>query len=382
MKTMILPGATIGVLGGGQLGRMLCLDARRMGYRTMVWSGVEARYAEPVQGVADIVMNEPFDSEEALKKFCAEVDVATVEFENIPVETMRAVAKNIPMRPCADSVAICQRRVAEKTFLKEQKIPCAPFAVVDSLADLEKAYAKIGPEAVLKTAAFGYDGKGQVRLKKGADLSAAWEELGGQQAVLEGFVEFECEISVIVARKENGEITPFPPAENHHRDHILDMSLVPARIRESSTEDALEIAVQIAEAMDYVGLLAVEFFVKHSGEVLVNEMAPRPHNSGHYTMDGCATSQFEQQLRAICGLPLGSAELLNFTVMLNLLGDMWRGDPRKLNEEAIFETYGATLHLYGKTDPGERRKMGHVNIVGEMEILEEAEDLKATLLEG
>ena len=380
-NVMMLPGATVGILGGGQLGRMLCLDARRMGYRTVVWSGGPAEHAEPTQGVADVVINEPFDSAEALERFCNEADVATVEFENIPVETMRSVAKSVPMRPSADSVAICQRRVVEKEFLREQKIPCAPFAVVDSLADLEKAYAEIGPKAVLKTAAFGYDGKGQVLLAEGSDLAAAWEELGGQKAVLEGFVDFECEVSVILARSTDGEVAPFPVAENQHRHHMLDMSIVPARIDEEAMEQAFEIAIQIAEAMDYVGLLAVEFFVGKDGEVLVNEMAPRPHNSGHFTMDGCMTSQFEQQLRAVCGLPLGANELLGFTVMINLLGDMWRGEPRRLNEEEILESYGANLHLYGKTDPGVRRKMGHVNLVGGDEsVLEEAFYLKGRLL--
>ena len=377
---MILPGETIGMLGGGQLGRMFCLEARRLGYRTVVWSGVEHGPSEPVEGVADVVLNKSFQSREALEEFCRQVAVATVEFENIPVECLRAVEERVPLRPSSGSVAVCQRRAVEKTFLRDHGIPCAPFAVVESLAELAEAYGRIGPEAVLKTAAFGYDGKGQVRLRKGDDPAAAWETLDGQRAVLEGFVDFACEISVLVARNERGERAEFPPAENEHRHHILDLSIVPARVEEKTKKEAYEIALRVAEALDYQGLLAVEFFVERSGSVLVNELAPRPHNSGHYTMDGCLTSQFEQQLRAVCGLPLGSPELLAETVMLNLLGDMWRGEPRRLDEAAVMDTEGAKLHLYGKSDPGERRKMGHVNLVGNETVLSRARALKEKLL--
>ena len=379
---VFLPGSSLGILGGGQLGRMLCLEARRMGYRTVVWSGIEGGPSAPVEGVADVVINRGFDAADALAEFAGQVDVVTFEFENIPRETIEELEKKVLLRPAGGNVAICQHRRAEKMFLRNNDIPCAPFEVIESLDELKKAYAEIGPDAVLKTAAFGYDGKGQVRLRPGDDPADAWIEIGGEPSVLEGFVDFECEMSVIIARTADGSIELFPPAENQHRHHILDLSLVPARVREESMEEAFDIAINIVSSLDYVGLLAVEFFVLGSGEVLVNEMAPRPHNSGHYTMDGCLTSQFEQQLRAVCGLPLGSTELFNFTVMLNLLGDMWRGEPRTLDTAAIFDTPGTSLHLYGKGDPGERRKMGHVNLVGEEDTYEIALELKERLLGG
>ena len=367
------PGKTLGILGGGQLGRMLCLEARRMGYRTVAWTGTSE--AKPIEKVADEVILSGFDCSESLKKFCKEVDVATVEFENIPLETLKAVEGEVPLYPNAHAIGTSQHRSREKTFLRENDIPCAPFALVNTLEELQAAYDEIGPKAVLKTAAFGYDGKGQVKITSANQLEEAWESVEGRASVLEGFVEFECEVSVLVA--SNGEETVcYPVGENAHREHILDYTIVPARVGETSAEQAREIAIRIAKALDYRGLLAVEFFVKEDGKVIVNEMAPRPHNSGHYTQDGCATSQFEQQLRAVCGLTLGSVELLTPTVMLNLLGDMWHPD---LNHERIFQDDATFLHLYGKSDASGRRKMGHVNLLGE-DSLEKAFALKRDLL--
>ncbi len=369
---------TLGILGGGQLGRMLSLEARRLGVKTVVWSGVSV--AECTDGVADVLINESFGSDEAFVNFTSQVDVATVEFENIPHALLKKVENAVGLYPSAESIAIAQHRSREKAFLSEHNIPCAPFALVHSLEELESSYSEIGPEGVLKTAAFGYDGKGQVRLSSPEQLAAAWESVEGQPSVLEGFVDFDCEISVLVARDIRGECSYFPPAENRHRHHMLDVSIVPARVSEEVRVKACEIAQRLAEALDYRGLLAVEFFVKKDGGVLVNEMAPRPHNSGHYTMDACVTSQFEQQLRAVCGLPLGSPELVSPTIMLNLLGDMWHGAPRALDENTIWQTEGAKLHLYGKSDPGERRKMGHVNVIGNQDPLTKVEALKSALL--
>lgn len=375
---MILPGGTLGILGGGQLARMLSLDARRMGYRTVVWSGTPA--AEPTAGVSDVVINKSFDDLEALAEFTAQVDVVTVEFENIPLETLQAVEEKVSLYPSSESIGVSQHRSREKAFLTEYDIPCAPYAMVNSLEDLEKGYAEVGPTGVLKTAAFGYDGKGQVKLTSADQLAEAWESVEGQPSVLEGFVDFACEISVLVARGASGESVSFAPVENQHRHHVLDLTIAPARVGEQVLADAQAIAKRLVEALDYRGLLAVEFFVEKSGRVLVNEMAPRPHNSGHFTMNGCVTSQFEQQLRAVVGLPLGSTELLSPTVMLNLLGDMWKGEPRKLDTSAILSTEGAKLHLYGKSTPGERRKLGHVNLVGGNDVLLRGEALKKALL--
>ncbi len=366
---------TLGILGGGQLARMLCLDARRMGVKTVVWSGTAT--AEPTEGVADQVIKKSFDDELAREEFCHKVDFATVEFENIPQETLCKVEEVVGLHPSAESIAISQHRSREKSFLREHGIPCAPFALVNSLEELEAAYAELGPVAVLKTAAFGYDGKGQVKITASEQVEAAWHSVQGTPSVLEGFVDFQCEISALVARGKRGDMRIFPLAENEHRHHILDLSIVPARVSSTSAKEAEQIATRLAEKLDYRGLLAVEFFVDKSGGVLVNEMAPRPHNSGHFTMNACVTSQFEQQLRAVCGLPLGSTELLGESVMLNLLGDMWNPD---LNRAEILATEGAKLHLYGKQDASGRRKLGHVNLIGGDSPEARARSLKKKLL--
>jgi len=366
---------TLGILGGGQLARMLCMDARRMGVRTVVWSGTAE--AEPTEGVADVLIKKGFEDPDARTQFCEAVDFVTVEFENIPRETLREVEAAVPLYPSARSIEITQHRSREKSFLREHGIPCAPFAFVDSLEMLTSAYAEIGPQCVLKTAAFGYDGKGQVRLTAADQLDDAWVAVDGQPSVLEGFIDFQCEISVLVARGQDGWCAAFPPAENEHRHHILDLTIVPARVSEATLSEAKSIALELVEKLDYRGLLAVEFFVEKSGRVIVNEMAPRPHNSGHFTMNSCVTSQFEQQLRAVCGLPLGSVEMLSACVMLNVLGDMWNPE---LDTGEIVATDGAKLHLYGKSDPGVRRKMGHINFVGSGDLVHRAKELKGKLL--
>jgi 5-(carboxyamino)imidazole ribonucleotide synthase len=377
---VIPPGAVLGILGGGQLGRMFCMAARRMGYRTLVWTGgLEA----PAMVVADEAIDEPFDSAEALEEFVTKAAVATVEFENIPRETMEAVASRIALHPSPNAVAICQHREREKAFLKENGIPCAPFAVVASAAELVAALGKIGTPAVLKTAAFGYDGKGQLKLEGDENLEEVWASFGTDRAVLEAFIPFERELSVMVARSGDGSVAAYDPAENRHRHHILDVSIVPARVSAAVAAEAKIIACRVAEALDYRGIMGVEFFHLPDGSLLVNEMAPRPHNSGHHTLDACATSQFEQQVRVICGLPAGSTRLLSPVVMLNLLGDMWPGETEPPDWTPLFADGSAFLHLYGKRRAVGRRKMGHVNFLGVEadEALQRAVAIKGALLD-
>ena len=351
-----------------------------MGYRTVVWTGgLEA----PAMEVADEAIDAPFDSAEALAAFVAKARVATVEFENIPRATLEAVAAEVPLHPSPEAVAICQNREREKTFLRANGIPCARFELVESADGLAAALKRIGKPAVLKTADFGYDGKGQRKLEGGEDLDEVWRDFEGGRAVLEAFVPFDREISVMVARDAGGLTVTFDPAENRHRHHILDVSIVPARIDQTVAEEARRLAAEVAEALNYRGIMGVEFFLLGDGTLLVNEMAPRPHNSGHHTLDACATSQFEQQLRAVCGLPLGSPRLLSPVVMLNLLGDLWPGETEAPDWSPLFAEGEAYLHLYGKARAVGRRKMGHANVLGTSAeaALERAEALKARWLE-
>ncbi len=371
-----LPGETwIGVMGGGQLGRMLALEARRMGYRVIKWSG------GPESGPSDManeVVAAPFDDEAALEAFTGRADVATVEFENLPFEVMERVAERIPMSPRPEAVRVCQHREREKVFLREHGFHCAWFEVVSSAGELAGALERMpSPEGILKTAEFGYDGKGQLPVRRQDEAEAVWAAFGGGRAVLEERVELEAELSVLVVRDALGNLVCYDPVENRHRDHILDQSIVPARLPGPVQREAVSMAGAIAKALDYHGVLAVEYFLGADGRLLVNELAPRPHNSGHHTLDACATSQFEQQLRVLCGLPLGSPKLLCPAVMLNLLGDLWdedgRGGPdwgRMLTIEA------AKLHLYGKREARPGRKMGHVTFLAETRegALESAED--------
>ncbi len=377
---VIPPGSVLGILGGGQLGRMFCMEARRMGYRTLVWTGgLEA----PAIVVADEAIDAPFDSAEALEQFVSKSAAATVEFENIPRETLEAVAARITLHPSPNAVAICQHREREKAFLKAHGIPCAPFAVVSSAAELAEAIRGIGTPAVLKTAAFGYDGKGQLKLNGGEDAATVWEAFGTDRAVLEAFIPFERELSVMVARSADGSMVAYDPAENRHRHHILDLSIIPARVSSAIAAEAKVIACRVAEALDYRGIMGVEFFHLPDGSLLVNEMAPRPHNSGHHTLDACATSQFEQQVRVTCGLPAGSPRLLSPVVMLNLLGDMWPDETEAPDWLPLFRDGSAFLHLYGKRRASGRRKMGHANFLGPdaEDCLRRAAALKEELLQ-
>lgn len=348
----IPPGATIGILGGGQLGRMTALAAASLGYRTHVFSPEPGC---PAGQVATVVSTASFDNPDALASFAGSVAVATFEFENVPIEAAEAVARLTPLRPAPRALAISQDRVEEKRFLVANGVPVAPWREIASPDGLAAALAEIGTPAVLKSARMGYDGKGQVRLSAGTDLASAWRAMGYARGVLEAFVPFACEISVVVARGRDGSSVAYDPSENRHRDHILDESVAPAAISSETAAEAQRLARAVAAALDLVGLVAVEMFVMPDGGLMANEIAPRPHNSGHWTMDACRTGQFEQLVRAICGLPLGAVERHADVRMKNLLGDAVDAWPEVLAEP------DAKLHLYGKAQARPGRKMGHVN---------------------
>lgn len=359
MEPPLAPGGTIGILGGGQLGRMSAQAARRLGYKVRTFDPSPGACAAEV---SDLHVCASWDDHEAVDRFARGCGRVTLEFENIPPATVARAARHCPAHPSAEVLAICQNRRREKEFLRGAGIPCAPFEVVESEAALRPALARIGHPCVLKTAAFGYDGKGQAKLADpSADASAAWARIGGQVAVLEGWVPFDLEISVLVARTAGGAVAAFEPAENHHRNHILHLSVSPARIPEALARRARELALGVAEKIGLVGLLGVEMFAR-GGEILVNELAPRPHNSGHQTLECAETSQFEQHIRAVCGLPLGPTALRSPAAMVNLLGDLWR-DGREPDWSAARAAPGAHLHLYGKGRAAPGRKMGHVTVL-------------------
>ena len=356
----IQPGGIVGILGGGQLGRMLAIAARRMGYRVHAY---EPQPDCPAGQICDVEVNAPYTDSASLRAFAEGVDVISFEFENIPRSAVEAVEALRPVRPRGEVLHICQNREREKNFLQANGFPCAPFRVVDSGEALRTALAEIGTPAVLKTADFGYDGKGQVKLTGQVDAEAVWSKFGAPRGVLEKWIPFQAELSVVCARGLDGTIAAFPASENIHTNHILDLSIVPARFSAAVLQKAETIASEITRKLDVLGLLAVEFFLTTDGELLVNELAPRPHNSGHFTFDACVTSQFEQQLRAVCGLPLGSPELLRPVVMWNILGDLWKnGTP---DWSAVLRDPRAKLHLYGKSEARPGRKMGHVCLMAE-----------------
>ena len=351
----ILPGATVGVLGSGQLGRMFAIAARRMGYRVHTFSPDSDT---PTGQVADREYEHPYDDLDAVREFARGVSVVTFEFENVPAETVEAAAALAPVRPSGAVLYTTQHRLREKTFLNARGFPVAPFRHVRRPEDLSAALEEIGFPAVLKTAGFGYDGKGQTRIDSAEDASAAFDALRGQEGVVEAFVDFEREVSVVAARGASGEFAHYGVVENTHSRHILDLSVAPARVEEDVAREAIRIARAVLEELDVVGVTCVEFFLTGAGRLLVNELAPRPHNSGHFTFDASLTSQFEQQLRAVCGLPLGSTELLRPAAMANLLGDLWQGG--EPDWSAALAHPDVKLHLYGKTEARRGRKMGHL----------------------
>jgi 5-(carboxyamino)imidazole ribonucleotide synthase len=348
---MLPPGSTIGILGGGQLGRMTAIAAARLGYKTHVFASEADAPAAQVAAAATVA---PFGDAAAVARFAAAVDVATCEFENVPAAVLRRVAAKRPVLPRPDILEIAQDRLREKNFLRGIGIATTEFRAVDGPDELAEAARELGRPAVLKTVRLGYDGKGQVRLDADTDAEEAWRRMGAAHGILEAFVDFRCEISVIVARGGDSALAAYVPVENEHRNHILHRTIAPARITPDRAEAATAIARRIAEEVGLVGVLAVEMFVTKAGGILVNELAPRPHNSGHWTIDACVTSQFEQLVRAVCGLPLGSPERHSDAVMTNLLGR------EAANWRAVLDEPNAKLHLYGKSAARPGRKMGHV----------------------
>jgi 5-(carboxyamino)imidazole ribonucleotide synthase len=350
---MLEPGAVIGILGGGQLGRMLSVAASRLGFRTHIF---EPGAHPPAADVAHEVTTAGYEDLAALRAFAASVDVITYEFENVPTAALDALEALRPIRPNRRALAVSQDRIAEKDFLTGLGLVCAPYAAVGSLGDLEAALAKIGTPAILKTTRLGYDGKGQARIMESADAPAAWTMMQGAPAVLEGFIAFSHEVSVIAARGLDGSVACFDPGENVHRDGILRTTTIPARLTASQRTDAVLLAARILNALDYVGVMGVELFVAPEG-LIVNEIAPRVHNSGHWTQQGCAVDQFEQHIRAVAGWPLGDGSRYADVVMENLIGDDIVRIPALLRER------GVSVHLYGKGPARPGRKMGHVNRV-------------------
>jgi 5-(carboxyamino)imidazole ribonucleotide synthase len=355
VTSAILPGSTIGVLGSGQLGRMFAIAARRMGYRVHTLS---PDTDTPTGQVADVEITAAYDDLDAIRAFVRGVDVVTFEFENIPAASVDAAAAYVPVHPSAQVLHTTQHRLREKTFLAQRGYPVTRFRPVRGCDELLAALREVGLPAVLKTAGFGYDGKGQSTIASPADVEPALQALGEQEGVLEAFVDFEREVSVVGARSLDGSFAHYGVIDNTHRRHILDLSVAPAAVSPPIAREAVDIARSLIEQLEVVGVLCVEFFLTRDGKLLVNELAPRPHNSGHFTFDACITSQFEQQLRAVCGLPLGSTEQVRPAAMANLLGDLWQhGEP---DWAAACAFPQVKLHLYGKLVPRPGRKMGHL----------------------
>ncbi len=348
---MLSPGATIGILGGGQLGRMTALAAARLGFRTHIFA---TEPDSPGSQVTPLVTIGRFDDADALRRFAATVDVVTYETENIPLDTVATILPIRPVLPGIDVLRVTQDRLLEKDFIRAIGVPTAPYQAINGVEDLRAALLALEGKAILKSVRMGYDGKGQVAVDRLSSPEVVWRQMGGDQGILEGFVDFRCEVSVIVARGLDGSVAAYPVVENHHAHHILDRTIAPARVEPDVAAAAEAAALGIAQALDVKGLLAVEMFVTRDHRVLVNELAPRPHNSGHWTMDACYTDQFEQLVRAITGLPLGSTDRHSDAEMRNLIGrevETWQSflsEPR------------AKLHLYGKKDAPAGRKMGHV----------------------
>jgi 5-(carboxyamino)imidazole ribonucleotide synthase len=358
---MIQPGATLGLLGGGQLGRMFVLAARALGYRVTV---LDPDVDSPAAQVADRHLAAAYDDESALEQLARECAAVTTEFENVPATSLEFLAARVPVRPGARAVAIAQDRALEKSFLRDNGFATARFAVIDDADALASALSEVGSPALLKTTQLGYDGKGQARVDDLDSARMAFAALGGVRCVLEERVGLEREVSVVLGRGADGEVRCYPVTENRHRDGILDISLAPARVDEDVRMQAVAIATAIAAKLDYCGVLAVEFFVCTDGRLLVNEFAPRPHNSGHWTLDAAVTSQFEQQVRALCGRPLGDTRTLGAAAMVNILGDLWRGSEAP-DWARVQRWPGAKLHLYGKREARPGRKMGHVTCLGD-----------------
>ncbi|MDE0313031.1 MAG: 5-(carboxyamino)imidazole ribonucleotide synthase [Caldilineaceae bacterium] len=364
------PGSTIGVFGSGQLGRMLAMEARRMGYRIHAYS---PERNSPTGQIADFEFAAAYDDTAAVRSFIRGVDALTFEFENVPsLVAETAAAEGVPVRPSGPILHAAQNRQREKSMLSQAGLPVTPYRFVIDTSELKEAVNQIGYPAILKTAAFGYDGKGQIRIERDTRLDSAWNSLGRQPCVLEAFVNFERELSIVAARGQNGGFATYPLVENRHVNHILDVTIAPADVEPSVAQEAARLARRLCEFLDLTGVLCIEFFLipetrtgnshdpQSNGRLLINEIAPRPHNSGHWTIEGAVTSQFEQQLRTVSGLAPGSTQQLRPAVMLNLLGDLWQcGEP---NWQALLAFSNVKLHLYGKHEPRPGRKMGHLTV--------------------
>ncbi|KJH67687.1 5-(carboxyamino)imidazole ribonucleotide synthase [Chromobacterium violaceum] len=373
----ILPPAMLGILGGGQLGRMFAVAAKTMGYRVTVLDPDENA---PAAAFADRHIRAPYNDPAALRELADSCAAVTTEFENVNADAMRELARRTRVSPSGDCVAVAQDRIAEKAWINRAGLPTAPYLAIESVEDIQVDLAPYLP-GILKTARLGYDGKGQVRVQTADEARAAYANLGGQACVLEKMLDLQLEVSAIVTRVSGAQSAVFPVAENIHKNGILDESIVPARIAPALAARAQDMARKLAEALDYVGVLAVEFFVLADDSLVVNEIAPRPHNSGHYTLTACLTDQFQQQVRAMCGLLPGRTDLLSPVVMVNLLGDVWKDDGHEPNWDVLAEAPNAQLHLYGKKQARPGRKMGHFNVMAASadEALEQARALKDTL---
>lgn len=369
---MILPGAWIGLLGGGQLGRMFTIAARSMGYRVLV---LDPDPLSPAGLIADRHLQHPYTHPDSLAEMGRSCGVVTTEFENVPAEALKSLSVHLPVRPGPEALAIAQDRVREKTFARSHGVDTARFHAIHTDSDLAAACADLDGPAILKTNRLGYDGKGQRTVTGLEEARRAFHDFGEVGCILEERVELECELSVVLARSPGGEIRSFPAGENRHVAGILDTTMVPAGVPKEMAEQARVAAERLASALDYVGVLGVELFVVKGGRILFNEMAPRPHNSAHYTLDACVTDQFEQQVRAVCDLPLGDPGLLSPVCMVNLLGDLWqKGTPRW---DLALANRRAKLHLYGKHEARPGRKMGHLNVLSDSPETARAEALEA-----
>ncbi|WP_137936040.1 5-(carboxyamino)imidazole ribonucleotide synthase [Chitinivorax sp. B] len=364
----ILPNAMLGILGGGQLGRMFTMAARAMGYRVTV---LDPDPDSPAGGLADVHICSKYDDPGALQMLVDTCAAVTTEFENVPAESMRFLQARMRVTPSAECVSIAQDRIKEKRYISGAGLGVAPFLAIENEADLVQAMEAYLP-GILKSARLGYDGKGQIRVKTAEEVRTVWQQMGSKPCVLEKMLNLKTEISVIVTRTSTTEVSTFPVAENQHESGILDISIVPARVPTAIADKAREMALKLAESMNYVGVLAVEFFVLDDNSLLINEIAPRPHNSGHYTIDACLTSQFEQQVRTMCALPPGDNYLLKPVAMVNLLGDIWRDDEPAWDK--LLSQPNVKLHLYGKTEARIGRKMGHFDVL--------ADDVNAALAQA
>ncbi len=364
---MLLPGSTLGVLGGGQLGRMFCVAARTMGYKTVI---LDPDPASPAGHIADQHIKAGYEDEQALDQLAQACDAITTEFENVPANSLNYLAAKKPVYPSASSVEIAQNRVREKEFARQAGLEPAPFAAITASSELDAAIQSIGLPCILKTSTMGYDGKGQFVIESLQQAVDAFDSMHGVPCVLEKKLDLKLEISALLARNADGVVSVYPPAENEHRNGVLHKSIVPARVSVELAKQAQQKAQMLAEALDYVGVLAVEFFITQDDQLIFNEMAPRPHNSGHYTKDAAVTSQFEQQIRVMCGLLPGDARLISPVVMINMLGDLWAPDWQLLLDQPA-----AKLHLYGKQEARPGRKMGHFNVLaGDIESAIQAAD--------